>query len=183
MWKGKFLAPCMEKVKTLSSPAKIAAVPSPWWTSRSTTSARSMSPSRWSVRAATAMSLKRQKPVPQRRAGRGDGAEDARPRSRDQRLAPGESEPALFRLRKRSGEDRVQVLRGVGQEERGAIDDLGLLQLLRAQHSLGDEAFPQQPVFRHGEAVAGRKWDLVRIAEERAHGRRLSGAPCAQVAL
>ena len=37
---GKFARPCIEQVNTLSSPAKIAAVPSPWWTSRSTTSTR-----------------------------------------------------------------------------------------------------------------------------------------------
>jgi hypothetical protein len=41
---GKFFAPWSEIVNTLGSPAKIAAVPSPWWTSRSTTTILSRGP-------------------------------------------------------------------------------------------------------------------------------------------
>src|SRR5678815_5375651 len=46
------------------SPAKTAWVPFPWWTSRSTTSARRILRSRCSARIAIAVSLKTQKPSP-----------------------------------------------------------------------------------------------------------------------
>jgi hypothetical protein len=55
---------CIEKVNTPGSSRKIAAVPSPWWTSRSTTSARSIRASASSTRIATATSLNTQNPEP-----------------------------------------------------------------------------------------------------------------------
>jgi ribonuclease E len=60
----RLLAQWAEKVNTRSLPAKIAAVPSPWCTSRSTSINRSMAPSASSTCAATAQSLKMQKPLP-----------------------------------------------------------------------------------------------------------------------
>ena len=113
--------------------------------------------------------------LPERDEGGGHGAEDARPRSRDQRFAPGEPEPALLRGRKCSGEDRVQVLGGVGEEQRCPVDQSRFLQLVRRQHALGNQTFPQQPVLRHREAVPRWKWQLVRVAEEGAHCRSLTG--------
>jgi hypothetical protein len=61
---GKFRSPCIENVKTDSSPAKIAAVPLPWCTSRSTTSARRILRSRCNTRIATATSFSAQNPSP-----------------------------------------------------------------------------------------------------------------------
>ena len=38
--KGKLAPQCIDSVKTEPSPSKSVAVPSPWWTSRSTTATR-----------------------------------------------------------------------------------------------------------------------------------------------
>jgi hypothetical protein len=52
--KGKLWAPWIEKVKTLGSPARIAAVPLPWWTSQSMMTDPAARPSACMTRAATA---------------------------------------------------------------------------------------------------------------------------------
>jgi hypothetical protein len=54
-------------VNTRGSSAKIAAVPSPWWTSQSNTSTRRAAPSARSVAAVTARSFHTQKPLPKSR--------------------------------------------------------------------------------------------------------------------
>mmetsp|Transcript_31589 Transcript_31589/g.100725 ORF Transcript_31589/g.100725 Transcript_31589/m.100725 type:complete len:213 (-) Transcript_31589:323-961(-) len=61
---GKARAACIEKVAARGSSLKMAAVPSPWCTSRSTTSTRRAAPSASSARLATARSLKGLKPLP-----------------------------------------------------------------------------------------------------------------------
>jgi hypothetical protein len=50
----------MEKVKTVGSWRKMAAVPLPWWTSQSRITTRRAPPSACIARAATALSLKTQ---------------------------------------------------------------------------------------------------------------------------
>jgi hypothetical protein len=64
LWKGKFFAPWIEKVNTVGSPCRIAAVPFPWWTSVSMTTTRSTRPAAWTARAAMVESLKTQYPSP-----------------------------------------------------------------------------------------------------------------------
>mmetsp|Transcript_25309 Transcript_25309/g.80073 ORF Transcript_25309/g.80073 Transcript_25309/m.80073 type:complete len:228 (-) Transcript_25309:626-1309(-) len=64
---GKLSWQCTLRVNTRSSPWRMAAVPSPWWTSRSSTSTRLTRPSPSSKRAVTARSLKMQKPLPKSR--------------------------------------------------------------------------------------------------------------------
>ena len=54
----------MENVNVSSLPAKIAAVPFPWWRSQSTTMAVRIAPFRRSFSMATAMSFRTQNPSP-----------------------------------------------------------------------------------------------------------------------
>ena len=81
------------------------------------------------------------KAVLERGPRREDGPEDAGARPGHQRRAPGEAEPALLVGRECSGENRVQVLRGVREQERSAVDHAGFLQFARSKH-----AVPEKPL-------------------------------------
>ena len=60
---GKFCSQCILMVNTRSSSSKIEAVPSPWWTSRSTTKTRLTFPVLIKYRETIAMSFIMQNPV------------------------------------------------------------------------------------------------------------------------
>ena len=170
---GKFFAACIEKVTTSLRPAKIAAVPSPWWTSRSTTASRATRPSASSRAPATAMSLKMQYPAPpsgsawwlppavlaanpREREPRGEVGARRSPgaTARPSPAVTGKADPPLCVARSASRRTPRRHRRGswtasIHVARRGARACVGRRPLRRARH--------QQPVFVHRKAVAGRQ--------------------------
>ena len=107
--------------------------------------------------------------VAQRLAGGGHGAEDAGARAGDQPFAPGKAQPPQRRAVEGAREDGVEIVGRVGEEQRGAIHQPRLLQLVRGQHPFLEQPLAQQLVLGHGEAVPRRQRDLEVVAVERAH--------------
>ena len=181
----------MLKVYTLGSPAKMACVPFPWWTSRSMIAARAARPSCCSARTATATSLKTQNPSPwsgegvvraageihrhavlERGARRRDRAADGAVRALDERRRPGESDPPHRRRVERAGVEGIHVLRGVRAEQLLARGARRVAELLRRDEPEREHALAEERVLLDREAMPRGQRDAVGRGAPRAERHR-----------
>ena len=170
------MSPCIENVNTDASPLKIAAVPLPWCTSRSTIAIRramlialqhpgadgdvvehAEAFAAIGERVVRAAGQVRRHAVIERGAGRRDRRADRSARALDHLRRPRESDAPLDVGRHRSVHDGVDILRIVHEPQIVERGRRRFVQIIGRDDAFGEDALAQPRVLRHRELVSLRQ--------------------------